>query len=75
MNTLPTKATMSSSKTDRPKEATMPTHITRLTPARLVRLIVPALLLGVALLLALPAQPAAASCGGTTTVGTETELN
>ncbi len=53
----------------------MPTHITRLTPARTMRLIVLALLLGVALLLALPAQPAAASCGGTTTVGTETELN
>ncbi len=53
----------------------MPTHITRLTPARTMRLIVLALLLGVALLLALPAQPVAASCGGTTTVGTETELN
>ena len=40
-----------------------------------LRLIMAALLLGVLLVAVAPAQPVAASCGGTTTVGNETELN
>lgn len=47
-------------------------------PARATRallLALAALLLGVFLAVASPAQPAAASCGGTTTVGNEAELN
>ena len=43
--------------------------------ARSLRLIIPALALGLFLLLAMAPQPAAASCGGTTTVSNETELN
>ena len=53
----------------------MSTYTNRSAKVRALWLIIPALALGLFLLLAIPAQPAAASCGGTTTVSNETELN
>lgn len=53
----------------------MSTLTTYFASARGWRLIGPALALGLLLLLALLARPAAASCGGVTNVGTESELN
>ncbi|MCB0150638.1 MAG: right-handed parallel beta-helix repeat-containing protein, partial [Caldilineaceae bacterium] len=44
-------------------------------PARAAWLILAALMLAVVLVVAGPAQPVAASCGGTTIVGTEAQLN
>jgi|GEM_PF-3415049 len=44
-------------------------------PARAVWLVLAALALAVVLVVAGPAQPAAAACGGTTTVGTEAQLD
>ncbi len=51
-----------------------PFSSTTAKPARLI-VVALALLLGLILLLAGPAQPAAASCGGVTIVGNETQLN
>ena len=53
----------------------MSTYTNRSATARAMLLAIPALVLGLLLLLALPAQPAAASCGGTTNVSNEAELN
>ncbi|MDG4594843.1 MAG: C25 family cysteine peptidase [Candidatus Contendobacter sp.] len=53
----------------------MSTLTTYFASARGWRLIGPALALGLLLLLALLARPAAASCGGVTPVGTESALN
>ncbi|MCO5212612.1 MAG: hypothetical protein M9936_23185 [Caldilinea sp.] len=44
-------------------------------PARAVWLVLAALMVAAILTVAGPARPAAASCGGTTTVGTEAQLN
>ncbi len=53
----------------------MQTLSTRLIPLRAPGLVLAALVLVAILAVASPAQPAAASCGGVTTVSTEAELN
>ena len=53
----------------------MATYTNRSATARAWLLIIPALALGLFLQLAIAPQPAAASCGGTTTASNETQLN